>query len=265
MAPQSGTQAVDRAAALLVAVVDAPTAVTFGGLVDAVDLPKSTASRLLGALERQGLVDRDRDGAFLPGRVLTAYARRARSTDQLVATARPYLETLAHLTGETVNLAVPGGVAVEQVDQVDSRFLLGATNWVGREVPYHCSALGKVFLAHGVARLPAGRLEQRTSRTITTRAALAADLAEARRRGWAVADEELESGLVAIAAPVVDGGGRVVGALSVSGPTVRLTPDRVPEVGAVVAEQAVALSRALGHRTPGNAQSGQRRREEGAA
>src|SRR6476646_2794910 len=118
MAPQSGTQAVDRAAALLVAVVDAPTPVSFGGLVDAVDLPKSTASRLLGALERQGLVERDRDGAFLPGRVLQSYARRARSTDQLVSTARPYRETVARLTGETVNLAVPGGTAVEQVDQV---------------------------------------------------------------------------------------------------------------------------------------------------
>ena len=269
MAPQSGTQAVDRAAALLVAVVDAPSAVTFGSLVDIVDLPKSTASRLLGALERLGLVERDRDGAFLPGRVLASYARRARSTDQLVATARPFLETLARLTGETVNLAVPGGAAVEQVDQVDSRFLLGATNWVGREVPYHCSALGKVFLAHGVARLPAGRLEQRTPRTVTTRAALAADLAEVRRRGWAVADEELEPGLVAIAAPVLAAGGRVVAALSVSGPTVRLTPDHVPEVGAVVAEQAGSLSRALGYRARASTQSGQRpghrRREEGAA
>jgi len=255
VAPQTGTQAVDRALQLLVAVIEAPAPVTFGTLTGAADLPKSTVSRLLGALERPGLVARDRDGSFLPGRVLSRYARRQQSTDRLVATARAYLETLAQRTGETVNIAVPGGGAVEQVDQVDSRYLLGATNWVGREVPFHCSALGKVFLAYGVAELPPGRLEQRTARTITTRAALAADLAEVRRRGWALAAEELEPGLVAIAAPVMATGGRVVAALSVSGPTIRLTSDRVAEVGAAVAEQARALSTVLGHQ----------HREEGAA
>src|SRR3954451_7819404 len=190
MAPQTGTQAVDRAAQLLVAVLDASAPLAFGALVEAAVLPKSTASRLLGALERQGLVERDRDGSFLPGRVLTRYAHRQRSTDQLVATARPLLEALARRTGETVNLAVPGPVAVEQIDQVDSRFLLGATNWVGRDVPFHCSALGKVFLAYGLTQAPRGRLERRTERTITTRERLEVDLDGVRRRGYAVADNE---------------------------------------------------------------------------
>ncbi len=270
MSTQSGTQAVDRAAALLVRVVEADGPVSFGAITEATGLPKSTTSRLLGALERHALLERDRDGALRPGTVLTRYARRASATDQLVATARPYLEQLGRGTGETVNLAVPGQGAVEQIDQVDSSYLLGATNWVGLDVPFHCSALGKVFLAHRVVTLPPGRLEQRTTRTITTRDALATELDLVRRRGHAVADEELEPGLVAIAAPVRDSAGHVVAALSVSGPSVRLTPDRIVTVAELTARTAAELSAALGHdpraaHPPHSQQPQHARHEEGAA
>jgi DNA-binding IclR family transcriptional regulator len=244
---QTGTQAVDRAAALLVRVVEADGPVSFGAITEAAGLPKSTTSRLLGALERHALVERDRDGALRPGVVLSRFARRAGSTDRLVQTARPFLESLARQTGETVNLAVAGPGAVEQIDQVDSSYLLGATNWVGLDVPFHCSALGKVFLAHGAVQVPPGRLEQRTTRTVTTREALSADLDLVLRRGYAVADEELEPGLVAIAAPVRDGAGRVVGALSVSGPSVRLTAERTATVAGLTVLTAGQLSQALGH------------------
>ena len=267
MSTHTGTQAVDRAAALLVRVVEADGPVSFGAITEAAGLPKSTTSRLLGALERHALVERDRDGALRPGVVLSRFARRTSSTDRLVETARPHLESLARQTGETVNLAVPGPRAVEQIDQVDSSYLLGATNWVGLDVPFHCSALGKVFLAHGAVDLPPGPLEHRTTRTLTTHEALSADLDLVRRRGYAVADEELEPGLVAIAAPVRDGAGAVVGALSVSGPTVRLSPQRIATVAGLTVSQAAQLSQALRHeagtearqdRGPSDIQSGTR-------
>ncbi len=246
MSTQTGTQAVDRAAELLVRIVEADGPVSFGSITEASGLPKSTTSRLLGALERHALLERDRDGALRPGTVLTRYARRASATDQLVATARPFLEELGRSTGETVNLAVPGAGAVEQIDQVDSSYLLGATNWVGLDVPFHCSALGKVFLAHRVVGLPPGRLEQRTGRTITTREALTAELELVRRSGYAVADEELEPGLVAIAAPVHDSAGQVVAAVSVSGPSMRLTADRIVTVAGLTMRSAALLSAVLG-------------------
>jgi IclR family transcriptional regulator, acetate operon repressor len=245
-ATQTGTQAVDRAAQLLVQVIQAREPQSFGALTEGADLPKSTASRLLNALERQGLVERDRDGAFRPGPVVTRFARLSSSTDNLIEVAGPFLETLSRRTGETVNLAIPGNEVVEQIAQVDSRYMLGATNWVGLGVPFHCSALGKVFLAYGTADVPKGRLEQRGPRTLTTREALAADLALVLRRGYAVADEELEPGLVAIAAPVRDSEGTVVASISVSGPSVRLTPDRTVTIAAMVAGEAHALSNALG-------------------
>jgi IclR family acetate operon transcriptional repressor len=243
-----GTQAVDRAAELLVRIIESDRPIAFTALVAASGLPKSTTSRLLAALERHRLLQRDRDGAFRPGPVLATYASHTGAAD-LIALAQPVLERLGDKTGETVNLAVPGGGAVEQIAQVDSRYLLGATNWVGMRVPLHCSALGKIFLAYGAATLPAGRLERCTPQTITSRAALAENLDSARHAGFAIARDELEPGLIAVAAPVRDVNGAVVAALSVSGPTVRLTDDRVDEVAALLVIEAEALSSVLGHPT----------------
>ena len=248
MAAQLGTQAVDRAAELLVQVIESARPLAFTALVEASGLPKSTTSRLLAALERHGLLQRDRDGAFRPGAVLARYASHTGATD-LIALAQPVLERLGDKTGETVNLAVPSGGAVEQIAQVDSRYLLGATNWVGLRVPLHCSALGKVFLAFHAATLPGGRLERRTQHTITSRAALTDELGAVRRNGFAVARDELEPGLNALAVPVRDAGGSVVAALSVSGPSVRLTDDRVDEIAALLCTEAETLSSVLGHPT----------------
>lgn len=252
MSAQTGTQAVDRAAVLLVQILESDAPQQFGGLAAAAQLPKSTTSRLLGALERHGLVQRDRTGALQPGVVITRYARRGGATADLVELARPYLDRVAQRTGETVNLAVPGPDAVEQVAQVDSRYMLGAINWMGRSVPYHCTAVGKVFLAHGASDLPAGRLDRRTDRTITTRAALAVESERTRQRGYAIASEELEPGLVAIAAPVHGSDGRVVAALSVSGPTARITADRIEPIGDLLAATAATLSAALGYQKSGH-------------
>lgn len=241
----TGTQAIDRAASLLVRVIEADAPQTFSRLLAESGLPKSTASRLLSALERHGLLRRDTRGAFVPGPVLTRYAGRAGIAD-LVTAVQPTLERLGEKTGETVNLAVLSGGEVEQVAQVDSRYLLGATNWVGLRVPLHCSALGKVFVAYGAAELPRGPLERRTQHTITDRARLAAQFAEIRRTGYGVAVEELEPGLIAVAAPVRGRGGQVIAALSVSGPSIRITPDRIAEIGELLVSESEAFSASLG-------------------
>jgi IclR family transcriptional regulator, acetate operon repressor len=247
VAGPTGTQAVDRAAQLLIKVVQAEGPVTFTELTVASGLAKSTTSRLLMALERNGLVRRDGDGRFRPGEVFVSCAWRGGAEAGLVDVAQPYLDRLGEGTGETINLGVARRGMVEQIAQVDSTYLIGGTNWVGLAVPLHCAALGKVLLAYGAAELPPGRLERRTGRTITSRGALELDLREVRRRGYAVTDEELEPGLVAVAAPVFRNGATVVAALSVSAPASRLTPSRLPGVAARCAAEAAALSAALGY------------------
>jgi len=248
VATPTGTQAVDRAARLVTEVVHAPGSVTFTDLAAATGLAKSTTSRLLDALERGGLVRRDDDGRFRPGEVFVRYAWQGGAEAGLIEVARPFLDRLGELTGETVNLGVARDGLVEQIAQVDSRYLIGGTNWLGRPVPLHCAALGKVLLAYDAAQLPPGRLDARTSQTITSRAALEEDLRAVRRRGYAVTDEELEPGLVAVAAPVLRDGAVVVAALSVSAPASRLPAASIATVAGQCAGQAAALSAVLGHR-----------------
>jgi IclR family acetate operon transcriptional repressor len=254
----TGTQAVDRAAQLLVEVARRADPVSFTELIAVSGLAKSTTSRLLTALERNGLVRRDVAGRFSPGEVFLSYACRGGAEADLVTLAQPVLAQLGEETGETINLGVPrDGGLVEQIAQVDSRYLIGGTNWVGLTVPLHCAALGKVLIAFGAAELPKGRLERRTARTITSRTALAAELAAVRERGYAVTIEELEPGLVAVAAPIfADGpvsaeGPVAVGALSVSGPASRLTGRRLPGAAESCMAAARSLSAQLGHTVSG--------------
>jgi IclR family acetate operon transcriptional repressor len=244
----TGSQAIDRAAGLLRQVVDAAGSVTFTELANSSGLAKSTTSRILLALERNGLVRREAGGAFRPGAAFVRYALRSNSATDLVGLARPYLERLGELTRETINLGVVHGTMVEQIAQVDSHYVLGGTNWLGRSEPLHCTALGKVLLAFGAAEVPPGRLARLAPKTITRRSVLEVDLSEIRRRGYALADEELEPGLVALAAPIRREGHTAVAAISVSGPSTRLGPSRLNEVAAQCMAAANTLSAVLGHR-----------------
>jgi DNA-binding IclR family transcriptional regulator len=243
-----------------VRVLTAPEPLTFPDLVSLSGLPKSTVSRLLSSLERNRLIGRSQNGEIVAGDVVAAFARRHDSQDYLISKVRPALERLAAATGETVNLAVSTGAGVVQIDQVDSRYMLGAANWVGREVPFHATALGKVLLAHGTP-LPVGRLVKLTERTRTTRPALDADLRRCLETGYAVADGELEPGLVAIAAPLLDADGHAVAAVSISGPAARLTPTQIDRIGRLVSDECTRLSATLYPTSP----SGRTSRKAGAA
>ncbi len=274
MSSPNGTQAIDRAAMLLAQVVRGSAPVSFTELTAACGLAKSTTSRLLMALERHQLVRRDGDGRFWPGELFVRYAWRGTAGADLVAVAQPFLARLGEQTSETVNLGIAvgdadgggpgvaaraggggagsnaggraaGDIVVQQIAQVDSRYMIGGTNWVGLAVPLHCSALGKVLLAFGAAPMPSEPFEARTARTITTRAALEAELATARERGYAVTAEELEPGLVAVAAPVFAGGLTAIAAISVSAPAARLTADLIAATAARCSDVAEALSAML--------------------
>ncbi|MEO5633656.1 IclR family transcriptional regulator [Gaiella sp.] len=248
MTVQTGTQSMERGAQLLVHVVEQDAAPTIGELAQLAGLPKSTTSRLVGALERQGLVQRDPDrGAIEPGPVLLRYARKETSGIDLVEIAGGALERLARASGETANLGVATSTAVEMLDQRDSRHILGSTNWVGQRVPHHGSVIGKVFLAFGALPVPDVPLEALAPGTITDPDDLRHDLERTRVRGYATAVDELEPGLWAVAAPVHDAGGTVVAALSVSGPTVRLHAGLLDELGRLVRDEASAVSIRIGY------------------
>jgi len=226
MPTETGTQAIDRAAELLVRVVESHRPLGVGELATGSGLPKSTTSRLVGALERRGLVQRAGDRRVAPGPILLRFAHRDTS-DGLVGLAAPSLRALSELSGETINLGVPTPLGVEHLAQEDSRHFVGGTNWVGRRVPYETTANGKVLRAFSAERPP--------------------EHAQIRAQGYGLAIDELEHGLAALAAPVFGAEGIAVAALSISGPTIRLTRDRIAELVPALLEQAALVSARLGH------------------
>lgn len=254
----NGTQALDRAASLVRTVVEADEPLSYTDLLDECGLPKSTTSRLLSALERTELLERTEDGAYVAGPLFWLYATRHDPWEELVRLAAPTMERIGAETRESVNLAVTRGDRVVQVSQVDTQYMLGTRDWTEVEVAAHCSALGKVLYAHGALDLPhggpGGKLEQLTEHTVPDLASLRPQLETCLRKGYATTVDELEIGLTGIAVAVRGGGGQVVAALGVSGPTPRLE-HRLDEVGRLLDNRAEQLSRLLRRRT----------RKEGAA
>lgn len=236
----NGTAAVDRGAELLVRVLEAERPVALTELASATGMPKSTVSRLVGALERRGLVEQDGErGRLRPGPAILRVAQRRMLERNIVELAGPALDRLSELTGETINLAVPGPLGVEHLAQVDSRHFLGAGQWLGRAVGYEHSANGKVFLAFGRVLAPTEVAIEQT------------ELERVRAQGYATAIDELEPGLAAMAAPVFGTRGDAIAALSISGPTLRMTPRRIADFHPVLIDEARRLSARLGHREQG--------------
>jgi IclR family transcriptional regulator, acetate operon repressor len=250
--PTPGTQSIDRAGEMLARLLDSDEPMSLRDLAEAADLPKSTASRLLTALERHGLVHQaGQRGKLEPGPAILRFAHRGGIERQLLELAQPALEAISQASNETVNLSVPTPYGVDHLAQVEGRHFLGAGQWVGRRVDFHCTANGKIFLAFGAAELPPGPLARLTTDTVVSRAALEAELERVRRDGFATAVDELEDGLSAIAAPVHGPAGEVIAALSVSGPTLRLTRARVAELAPILVQEAHTLEERLGKHRPG--------------
>lgn len=239
-----------RTAVVLAAVLErSPRTVT--ELAEVAGTDPIALGPLLAGLESGDLVSWDHARAGVrPGPAALRFARSGIGNEDLVELAAPSLRRLAEESGETANLFVPRPAGVDALTQVDGRHLLGATNWLGRELGLHCTAAGKVFLAFGAVELPEGELESVTPATITDRGRLERELEAVRDQGYATLVEELEPGLSAVAAPVRDRGGEVIAALTASGPSLRLAPQRLRLLGRVTLEQAHALSTRLGHQAP---------------
>jgi len=247
----SGTvQSVDRAVAILeILARDGEAGVT--EVARELDVHKSTASRLLAALDRRDLVTQDAArGKFRLAVGIVRLAGAASARLDVVQESRPVCRALAQQVGETVNLAILSGRDALYLDQVAGPAALSPHNWAGQRIPLHATSDGKVLLAY----LPEAELSayltpplaRFTERTITAVAEFAALLAEVRRRGFATAVDELEAGLTAIAAPVRNAEGTVLASISASGPSFRIPADRIPALAAAVSRAADEVSRRLG-------------------
>jgi len=240
----TGTQAVDRAAMLIATVVRSDDPVAFADLADECNLPKSTTSRLLTALERTELLERTDDGGYVAGPLFWQYAARHDPWEELARLSMPVLEAVGEHTGETVNLGVARGDRVVHVAQVNARYLLGTRDWTQLEVPAHTSSLGKALYAFGALPIPTGALEQLTEATVRDGGQLTKHLIVVRRHGYATTSDELEVGLSGISAPVFGARGETIAALGISGPTTRLA-DQLENFGEYLIDQAARITKLL--------------------
>jgi IclR family transcriptional regulator, acetate operon repressor len=241
----SNVQSADRALAILAAFDEDRPTLRVTELATSLGMHKSTVSRLLATLHGRGLVRRDGE-VFSPGPELARLGILAARRLDLTELAQEPLARLAEETGETVNLAVRQGETALNVHQVQSSHLIGLGDWSGRALPLHCTANGKALLAWSgdePTDLPA-----RTPLTITDRDRLREELDTIRERGWAAAVEELELGLVAVAAPFFDARGQVVAAVSLAAPAYRLGPEALADAGERCAATAREVSALLGFR-----------------
>jgi DNA-binding IclR family transcriptional regulator len=249
-----GAQTVSRAVALLKAFTDAQPERSLAELARAVGLHRTTTYRLLRALESDGMVMRGASGdTYRLGPEAIALGARALRSNDLRSAGHAELETLARATGETATLEVLAEDQVVILDEViGQHHLLGTAQFVGTRWPAHATSTGKVLLAHlsdadrkAILHAP---LAKHTPHTMTTLAALRDELACVREQGYATAIHELELGFTAVGAPVRNHDGIVVAAISLGGPSVRLTPDRIPKIAAVIIAAAERISERLGFR-----------------
>ena len=247
---------VARAMALLDALAAGESGLGVNELARRIGVNASTASRLLATLQDAGLVARDDGGPYRLGLKLVTLSDRVLARLDVRSLARPLLACLVAETGETATLSLPGEVAAITVDFVPSPSSVVSMARVGRPSVPHATAAGKVMLAwaggsagEGVAAeaaAAAGALHAYTERTITDPAALAAEVAAVRERGWAEAVGEREPDLAALAAPAFGRDGGLAAIIGIQGPASRLPAPIRAGLRDPLLAAAAELGRSLG-------------------
>jgi DNA-binding IclR family transcriptional regulator len=253
-----GIQSVERAIAVLKLFGEAEPELGVTELARRLKLHKSTVSRLLSTLEAGGFVQQDpRSGRYRLGLQLAALAGLALTQYELRDVARPLLQELAAASGETTTISVLDGDAAVNIDQVLGPQPVKHLGWIGRRLPLHCTAAGKPLLAHQPApvvdRFLSQPLHRYTTRTITNPILVRRELERVRAQGFGLGQEEYEVELNAVGAPVRDHNGEVMASITISGPSFRLPPARLMQLGGLVRHAADRISARLGHRPPGAA------------
>jgi len=257
--PYHGTQAVSRAVSVLKTFESSTGGLTAAQIAARLNLNRSTVHRLLSVLEAEGLVARDttyrdepRNSAYRLGPTLVSLGGLALRQINLRAIALPHLRSLAHKSGETVDLELLVGSDVMIIEEVPAEHMLrvGVGDNVGARYPAHATSTGKLLLA-GLSEaelkttLP-NKLAALTPFTVTDKQILRDQLEEARCLGWASSWEEMEIGLAAVGAPIIGREGETVAAVSVSGPTARIDRSQVKTLAVMVMDTTKRITRELG-------------------
>ncbi|MEX0317462.1 MAG: IclR family transcriptional regulator [Ruegeria sp.] len=217
-------------------------------MVETLGLPKPTIHRLMHTAEAEGFLQRDLDGrAYGPGPRLRLLAANTISSEHLRTARLAILKNVAEEIGETCNLATPDREGMTYLDRVETKWPLRIQLPIGTQVPFHCTASGKMYLSTLRSKvldgfLSAASLAERTPKTITDADHLRAELDRIRSQGYSTDDEEFMTGMAAVAVPVPDSQGRLLATLSVHAPVQRHTLEDLKQFLDVLVTSAEDLS-----------------------
>ena len=247
------SQVLDRVVQILDCFGPERTDLRLVDIAAATGLHKSTLYRLLEAMRSHRLIGFDgNSGSYHLGMKLFELGSQAVERLALDKHAHPILDQLADVSGETAHLCVLDGREVVYIAKVECTRTLRIPSAVGQRNPAYCTGVGKAILAHlAPAQLAAYFAEEPlhafTKKTLTSASDLKANLRQIVAQGYAIDDQEREEGVRCVAAPVRDHSGRVIAAISIAGPTMRVTKERVTELAAHVIRAANEISAKLGY------------------
>ena len=245
-------QSLDRAVAVLDLLGESEGPLGLADVCERMDLHKSTAHRALMVLERCGLIERTPENRFRLGLKLYELGTRAVEQIDLRARVHPWFRRLSAQVGETVHLGVLQKTSVVYLDKVEpSNRRVWLSSRIGTSNPVYCTAMGKAMMAFLPEEMQAEimgkiRFVRYTHRTLMTPEALMRSLERVRRRGYAIDDEEVEEGVRCIGAPILNETGHPIAAVSVSGPTSRITQQSVPGIAEHLMRCCREISGSLG-------------------
>src|SRR5262245_28704817 len=229
-----------------------PSGMQLKDIAQQTSINKSTAYRFLAHLESAGYLYRDEVGAYIVGPKLARLGTGIPYHATLRKVSRPVLQDVWRTTGETVNLGVLDGADTLYLDVLESAHEFRLVSEIGMRRPLNCTALGKAILAY----LPTEEreevfssltFERFTRYTVPDLPRLKKELAKVRQQGYALDEQETVLGARCVAAPITDQSGKVAAAISVSGPTTRITREKIQSIAGAVKEGAQAVSALLGY------------------
>ena len=265
--PGMQIKVLDKAVRVLELLAKSSRGVRLKDVIEALAFNKTTALRILRALESHDLAARDGAGTFILGSRVLWWENCYRRNFELIAVVRPILERVRDLTAETVTFSILMGEQTVVVDQVVSPHVTSTRFEVGSSAPLNAGASGRVILAHLAPekhkmflRLP--RLKRLTQLTITDRTQLERELKKCQRNGFAVSRGERFPNTCSVAAPVFDSSREVLGVISVIGPSDRLTHNVLKTIARILLREtqllAEQISRANEDRKQGSHVNGNR-------
>jgi IclR family KDG regulon transcriptional repressor len=246
------SQTVLKALAVLECVANADRPLSAAEVADICKIARPTAYRLLTTLAARDYVTQVNGPYFRLGTQALSLSRKLLDSIDLPELARPYMRQLGDVTNETVYLSTLNDSEILYVAKIESTQAIRTSCVIGTHNNLYSTSMGKAVLAFLPADEQAELVEHLqiiplTSKTLKDRAALVEELANIRRQGYAIDDEENEEGVRCLGTPIFDRTGRVFAAISISGPAYRLSVSRIKELSSLLIDKASAISARLGY------------------